>query len=141
MADALLDTNIVSELRKRQNADPAVRKWLDDQSDDELFLSVATFGEIRMGIERLRQRDPVQAAVLNGWALDLGTDYTERILDITREIFDRWGCLQAIRPIGAVDCLLAATAIEHDFTLVTRNIDDFRGLGVRLLNPFTGEKL
>lgn len=139
MNGSLMDTNVVSELRKGQKADKAVLQWLDDEPDEQLFLSVATFGEIRMGIERLRNRDALQAFILEKWLKALFSQYRERMFDVTLPIFEKWGYLQAIRPISPIDGLLAATALHHDLTLVTRNIDDFQGLGMRILNPFTGE--
>jgi toxin FitB len=139
VAGLLLDTNVVSELRKRQRADQGVMEWIHQQPDDELFLSVATFGEIRMGIERLRSRDPQQAAGLEAWAEAMESRFQSRMFDVTLKIFKLWGLLQAIRPISPIDCLLAATALHHDLTLVTRNLEDFKGLGLRVFNPFTGK--
>lgn len=139
MEGFLLDTNVVSELRKRRRADPAVIAWIQAQLDDELYLSAATLGEIRMGIERLRARDPQQAAELDRWEKSVRLQYRSRILDATVDIFERWGTLQSLRPVAAMDAVLAATALHHNLTLVTRNTDDFRGLGLRLLNPFTGQ--
>jgi toxin FitB len=139
VAGFLLDTNVVSELRKRQRADPGVTAWILGQPDEELFLSVATFGEIRKGIERLRPRDAKQAAGLETWAEALESRYQNRLFDVSLKIFKQWGLLQAIRPISPMDGLIAATAQHHDLTLVTRNVDDFEGLGLRVLNPFTGK--
>lgn len=139
MAGYLLDTNVVSELRKGRRADPGVVEWIEAQSDDELFLSVATFGEIRTGIERLRSRDPQQAVALETWAEALESRYHRRIVDVTLKVFKQWGLLQSIRPVSPIDGLLAATAVHHDLTLVSRNAKDFRDLGVRLLNPFSQE--
>ena len=139
MSGSLLDTNVVSELRKGRRAYPSVLKWIHEQPDEELFLSVATWGEIRMGIERLRPRDPKQAASLEGWADSLEAHYRSRLLDVTLEIFEKWGQLQAIRPLPAIDALLAATALHHDLTLVTRNVGDFRGMGLRVFDPFNEE--
>lgn len=136
MGKSLLDTNIVSELRKKGRANPGVIDWFRNQPDEDIFLSVATFGEIRMCIERLKPRDPQQAVALDRWADMLMAHYRGRMLDITLEVFEQWGLLQAIRPVPVLDGLLAATAIHHDLALVTRNVDDFCGLGVRLLNPF-----
>ncbi len=139
MAGFLLDTNVVSELRKRQRVDAGVMAWILEQPDEALYLSVATFGEIRKGIERLRPRDARQAAGLETWAETLESRYQSRLLDISLKIFKQWGLLQAIRPISPIDALIAATALHHDLTLVTRNIDDFEGLGLPVLNPFTGQ--
>lgn len=135
----LLDTNVVSELRKRQRADKGVVNWIYGQPDEDLFLSVATFGEIRTGIERLRPRDPQQAAGLEAWVEALESRYQNRLFDVTLKIFKQWGVLQAIRPLSPIDGLLAATALHHDLTLVTRNIGDFKDLGLRVFNPFTRE--
>lgn len=139
MAAFLLDTNVVTELRKRQRANSGVMGWIHQKLDHELYLSVATLGEIRMGIDRLHSRDPHQAARLEAWAEALEFRYQNRLLDITLKIFKQWGRLQAIRPISPIDGLLAATALHNDLTLVTRNLDDFKDLGLRVLNPFTGE--
>lgn len=139
MEGFLLDTNVVGELRKRGRANPHVLAWMQDQPDEELYLSAATMGEIRKGIERLRTRDPEQAAELDQWAETVRSQYRSRILDVTPEIFERWGVLQSMRPVAVMDAVLAATALHHNLTLVTRNTDDFRGLGLRLFNPFTGE--
>jgi hypothetical protein len=135
----LLDTNVVSELRKRGRANPDVLAWMQAQPDEQLYLSAATMGEIRMGIERLRKRDSKQAAELDQWAETVRSQYRSRILDATSEIFERWGVLQSMRPVAVMDAVLAATALHHNLTLVTRNTDDFRGLGLRLFNPFAGQ--
>ena len=139
MEGFLLDTNVVSELRKRGRTNPDVLAWIQAQSDDQLYLSAATMGEIRKGIERLRTRDPEQAAELDQWAETVRLQYRSRILDVTPEIFERWGVLQSIRPVAVMDAVLAATALHYDLTLVTRNTDDFSGLGLRLFNPFAGQ--
>jgi len=133
----LLDTNIVSELRKSSRANPKVLKWLDSQNTDELFLSVLVFGEIRKGVELARSRDPAKAASLERWLGELQADYGERLLPITPAISDRWGRLCAMRPIATIDGLMAATALENSLTLVTRNSPDVQHTGVVLLNPFT----
>ncbi len=132
----LLDTNIVSELRKGQKAHMSVLSWVHEQRDEELFISVATFGEIRMGIERLRSRDLNQVARLANWTDSLATQYRSRMLDVTLEIFEKWGQLQDIRPLPVIDAILAATVLHHDLTLVTRNVEDFRGLGLTVFDPF-----
>ena len=95
-------------------------------------------GEVRQGIERLRPRDPSRAAVYEAWLAVLGRDYRDRVLPITAEISEQWGRFNAVRTTSVVDGLMAATASVHDLTLVTRNVVDVSGTGVRLLNPFGG---
>jgi toxin FitB len=137
MSSWLLDTNIVSELRKGKRCDVRVLTWFESTEDFDLHLSVMTLGEIRKGIERLRIRDQKQAFILEVWLERLRSDFQDRILDISPAVADYWGRLQGIRPIPVVDAAIAATALEHDLTLVTRNTHDFEGLGLRVLNPFS----
>jgi predicted nucleic acid-binding protein len=131
----LLDTNIVSEARKR-TANPNVQAWLASVPGTELYLSVLVIGEIRQGIERLRRRDPAQAAVYETWLSTLLRDYAERIIPVTAEVAQEWGRLNVPDPLPVIDGLLAATAKVRGWTLVTRNTADLAGAGVRLLNPF-----
>ena len=131
----LLDTNVVSELRK-PSCDPHVRRWFRRNETRAFYVSVLMLGEIRCGVERLRPRDPQQAARLDAWLAQLHDTYAARRLPITVAIAERWGRLNAARPLSTVDSLLAATALEHDLTLVTRNVDDYAGTGVVLVNPF-----
>jgi hypothetical protein len=132
----LLDTNIVSELRKGSRANQAVLRWFASVAEGDLFLSVLVVGEIRCGIERIRKRDRAQATALERWLGDLVRDHGDRILEVTREIASRWGEMSAQQPISVVDGLLAATAAAHSLVLVTRNIRDVAGTGVKTLNPF-----
>ncbi|RCW42781.1 hypothetical protein DFQ14_10837 [Halopolyspora algeriensis] len=131
----LLDTNVVSELRRR-SPDPAVLSWLESVAADQLYLSVLTVGEISQGIARLQRRDPSQAAQLQHWLSELRSFYHDRIVPITAEVADRWGRLGAPDPVPVVDGLLAATAMVHGWTLVTRNVADVRKIDVAVLNPF-----
>lgn len=133
----LLDTNVVSELRKRERCDENVTAWYARVSDDEPFLSVLTLGEIRKGIELIRDHDPSQAVSLENWLRYVEQRYEDRTLSIDAAISDAWGRMYYIRNVSAVDGLLAATAQMHNLTLVTRNVDHFQGLGVELLNPFS----
>ena len=95
-------------------------------------------GEIRYGVERLRRRgDDRQAAILERWLDRLKTDFAERVLGISTAIAERWALLNAERPLGAIDGLIVATAIERDLTLVTRNRRSVAGTGVRLLDPWS----
>ena len=133
----LLDTNVVSELRKRDRCDENVAAWYTGVSGDELFLSVLVLGEIRRGIERIRDRDPQQCAALEQWLQEVTLRYAHRVLPIAERVSDVWGQFYYIRNVPVVDGLLAATAKVHNLTLVTRNIQDVQGLGVDLLNPFS----
>lgn len=133
----LLDTNVVSEIR-RKAPDPGVAAWFASVPADKLFLSVLVVGEIRQGIERLAQREPAQAEILERWLRQLVDGYGDRIIPVTVHIAEAWGCRNVPDPVPAVDGLMAATALVHDWTLVTRNVRDVASTGVRLLDPFTG---
>ena len=132
----LLDTNVVSELRKGARTNSGVRTWVDTVDTDSLFLSVLVVGELRQGLERVRRRDPASAEALERWLQRLVDDYDDRIIRIDIGVAELWGRLNVPEPLAAVDGLLAATALVHDLTLVTRNIHDVQRTGVRLLNPF-----
>ena len=136
MTGYLLDTNVISKLRKGNRADANLRAWFQSIPEEEFFLSVLVLGEVRSGIERIRSRDPVQAQALERWLLDLEVTYGDRIFPITNAIAHRWGRLSAGDPPSVVDCLMAATALENGLTLVTRNTDDVKRTGVKFLNPF-----
>jgi toxin FitB len=132
----LLDSNIVSELRKRERSNVGVREWFGGVDDGELFLSVLTLGELRRGIEAIHLRDRPRALVLNRWFHALVTEYEERILIVDRKVAEQWGRMNAAATLPAIDGLLAATAHVHDLTFVTRNTKDVARTGVPCLNPF-----
>ncbi|MGB6457217.1 MAG: type II toxin-antitoxin system VapC family toxin [Streptosporangiaceae bacterium] len=132
----LLDTNVVSEIRKRA-PDIGVAEWFAAVPADRLFLSVLVAGEIRQGIERLARRDPAQAEIFERWLSQLIGGYGDRLIPITERIAQVWGRLNVPDSVPVVDGLMAATALVHDWTLVTRNVDDVMSTGVRLLNPFS----
>lgn len=137
MRGYLLDTNVLSEIRKGpQRARPQVYQWWLGMRDQELFLSVITLGEIRKGIDRLGIRDVSQTLALERWLDEVKTTFRERVIDVSLAVAERWGKLQAMRSLPEVDALLAASVLEYDLTLVTRNEADFEGLGIRVLNPF-----
>src|SRR5580700_5101542 len=117
----LLDTCVVSELRK-PGINPGVSAWISGISANEAFLSVLTIGEIRSGIELNRLRNPTGAGNLERWLLGLETHYAERILPITTMVADRWGRLSPNQRLSVVDGLIAATGLEHQLTVVTRNV-------------------
>ena len=133
----LLDTNVLSELRK-STPDAGVAAWFDSVDSPQLHLSVLTVGEIRQGICRLQRRDRAQAAVFDQWLAGLLRAYSDRIVPVTAEVAEEWGRLNVPDPLPVVDGLLAATAKVHNWTLVTRNISDVANTGARLHNPFTG---
>lgn len=133
----LIDTNILSELQKGERADIGVRQWYATCDPDALFLSVLVVGEIRQGIERLRRRDPVQAGHLEKRLTDVLSMMQGRVLVVTENIAQRWGRINSPDPLPVIDGLLAATALEHGLTLVTRNVRDVARSGVALLNPFS----
>jgi toxin FitB len=132
----LLDTNVVSELRKGGRSNPNVLAWFQNVGEDELFLSVLVLGEIRSGIERIRKSDPLQAGALDRWLAGLEAAYSDRILPVTVAISDAWGRLSASDPLSVIDGLMAATALKSGLTLVTRNVQDVARTKVKLLNPF-----
>lgn len=132
----LIDTNVISEIRKGERADPNVAAWYDAVRGDSLYLSVLALGEIRRGIERKRPSDAAQAAALEKWLAAVYRGFGERILPVDRAVAEEWGRIAALRPVSVIDGLLAATARVHGLTLVTRNTADVRGLGASVLNPF-----
>jgi predicted nucleic acid-binding protein len=133
----LVDTNVIFELRKGSRCNSGVSTWFRQQSGDPVYLSVLVVGEIRRGIESLRRRDPIAAGALDGWLTKLSIEYAERILPVDATVAELWGRLNVPDTLPAVDSLLAATALVHGMTLVTRNLRDFERCGCALLNPFT----
>lgn len=132
----LIDTNVISEVRKGGRCDPRVAAWYKSVRDDELYLSVLVVGEIRQGVERLRPRNPHQAGALDDWLAQVTAGFGERVLAIDGRVAQEWGRLSARGKFPVVDALLAATAHAHGLTLVTRNVRDLERTGVRCLNPF-----
>jgi predicted nucleic acid-binding protein len=133
----LLDTNVVSELRKKERCAPKVSAWAATVPRNQDFLSVLVVGELVRGAMLKRRKDPQVADALARWIARLTHLYAERILPITLEIAQEWGRLSALRPIPPEDGLLAATALVHRLTLVTRNVKNVNGLEVSLLNPWS----
>ena len=136
----LLDTVVVSELRKvRPNA--GVVTYLKAQAADTLFLSVMTLGEIEAGIEKQRSASPDFATELSQWLMQTELQFAERILPVTPAIARLWGRLSVLSGNKGVDNLIAATALCHNLTVVTRNVKDFEAAGVQLVNPFIAAEL
>jgi predicted nucleic acid-binding protein len=132
----LLDTNVVSELRKRERCAPKVNAWAKSVEPNQNFLSVLVIGELKRGAILRRRTDRAAADALEHWITRLTHLYADRILPITLEIAEEWGRLSALRPMPPEDGLLAATAHVHRLTFVTRNTRNVEGLGVSVLNPW-----
>ena len=132
----LLDTNVLSELRKGARTDAGVARWFDAADEAQLFTSVLVIGEIRQGIESVRRRDARAARALDKWLRATVENYADRIIAIDREIAERWGELNVPDRLPTTDGLLAATALVHGLTVVTRNGADFERTGVEVIDPF-----
>lgn len=131
----LLDTNVLSELRRGSKCDPRVRSWAKSLGGQSCYISVLSLGEIRKGIEVLRRRSPDQVSAFENWLENLMTGYEEFILPVTEEVADQWGRLNAKQIQPVVDSLLAATAIHFRLIIATRNLADFPD-EVPKLNPW-----
>jgi toxin FitB len=131
----LLDTNVVSELRKR-SPDVNVAEWYDGVRSVELHLSILTLGEIRIGIERLRRKDAALAHSLDEWLRGLPVMYSSRIVGVDVATADEWGRLNVPDQLPVIDGLLAATAKTQGLTLVSRNTTDLSASGITVLDPF-----
>ncbi|MGH9544352.1 MAG: type II toxin-antitoxin system VapC family toxin [Terriglobales bacterium] len=130
----LLDTNVVSELRKPR-PHGAVVAWVTDQQEEQLFLSAVTLGELQAGIERTRRLDPIKASEIELWANQLAASY--QILSMDAMCFREWGRIIDRKPDELLeDAMIAATARVHHLIVATRNEGDFRRLDVRMFNPF-----
>ena len=132
----LLDTNVLSELRKGDRTDASVATWFGSVPGSDVYLSVVVLGEVRKGIEGARRRDPRAAEALDRWLAAVISGHAGRILPVDQAVADLWGRLNVPDPMPTIDGLLAATALVHDMTLVTRNTKDVARSGVALLNPF-----
>ena len=133
----LVDTNVISEARKGKKANPSVQAFFQKTDAGDIYLSVQTIGEIRRGQENIRHRgDLPQARKLEKWLELIITCYADRILNFDEECAQVWGRLMSPHHQHPIDKQIAAIALIHDLTVVTRNVDDFRGTGVVLHNPF-----
>lgn len=133
----LLDTNIISEIRKRDRCDARVARWVARTPVAEIGTSVVVLAEIRRGIELKRQRDPIQAAGLDRWFAQMRTGLGDRVLPIDEAIADIWARLNVPDRLPFIDGLLAATAKAHELILVTRNVADVARTGIQVLDPFS----
>ena len=140
MSGFLLDTNVLSEFNRRGEPDPLVHQWLEAADPDSLYVSVLTIGEIRLGVELLPPSK--RRSQLEQWLdRELPEWFEGRILPVDQSIADRWGLLRAQaqikgRPLAVIDGLLAATALQHNLTLVSRNVSDFSVVSLAVVNPW-----
>ena len=132
----LIDTMVLSELRRRQR-DPGVVAWIRNQRQEDCFLSVVSIGEIERGIARRRSADPAFAEQLAAWLDQLLRLHDQRLLPVDLATARRWGQLSADLGHDGADLLIAATALEHGLTVVTRNLRHFLPTGVATLNPWS----
>lgn len=135
----LIDTDVISELRKKERADPKVRDFFRQASDRDLplFLSAVTVGELRRGVELIRYRgDARQAGLLERWLDELLANYGDCVLAFDMDVAHVWGRLRVPHPENPLDKQIAATALLYDLTLVTGNTRHFEHTGIRLLDPF-----
>lgn len=133
----LLDTNVLSELRKGQRANSGVRAFFATLDSADIYLAVQTIGEIRRGLDNIRRRgDHVQADRLEVWLDAVVAEHARHILDFDLECAQLWGHLLSASPQHPIDKQIAAIGLIHDLTVATRNTADFAGTGVRLFDPF-----
>lgn len=136
----LVDTNVISEARKRAKANKGVQEFFKRAAKEQhaIFISVITVGELRRGVELIRHRgDTRQANLLEKWLTTVLDEYQDYILDIDYDVAQMWGRLRAPHAENALDKFIAATALIHNLTVVTRNDKDFAKSGIKILNPFT----
>jgi toxin FitB len=132
----LVDTNVISELRKGKRCNSNVAAWYDGVGEDQIFLSVLTIGELRRGIDSIPRRDTKTAFALNQWFGALTKTHQDRILIIDHAVAEEWGRINVPDPLPVIDGLLAATAKVYGLSLVTRNTKDIARTGASFLNPF-----
>lgn len=133
----LVDTNVISELRRGRNAAPHVAAWFASMPPERVFTSVIVLGEIRRGIELIANRDKPQAAILEKWYASMRERLGVRILPIDELIMTVWAKISVPDMLPVYDGLIAATALAHGLTVATRNTSDYRKAGVQVIDPWT----
>ena len=135
----LIDTDVISELRKKETTNPGVVAFFKEvsSSDAPLYLAAVTIGELRRGVELVRYRgDAKQAQMLERWLDALLADFGDSVLAFDADVAQVWGRLRVPHPENPLDKQIAATALIHDLVLITRNVKHFSATGVKLFNPF-----
>jgi predicted nucleic acid-binding protein len=133
----LIDTNVISEARKGKKANPGVIDFWEHVDAADVYLPAQTIGELRRGLENVRQRGDVrQTELLERWLELVTSQYVDRILSFDADCAQVWGRLMSPHPQHPIDKQIAAVALIYDLTIVTRNVDDFRDTGAKVLNPF-----
>ena len=136
----LIDTNVISELKRGRNADAAVAAWFGGIPPERLFTSVIVLGEIRRGIELIARRDKPQAAFLERWYMDMRTRLEDRVLAVDEAVVTIWSKISVPDMLPAYDGLIAATALAHGMAIVTRNALDYRHIGVEVIDPWAEKR-
>ncbi len=136
ICEFLLDTNIISEIRKRDRAHPNVAKWVARTPPKDVGTSVLVLAEIRRGIELKRRSDPEHAQSLDRWFTEMRARLGDRVLSIDEPVGDAWALLSVPDPLPLIDGLLAATAKVHGLPLVTRNVGEVARTGISVFDPF-----
>jgi predicted nucleic acid-binding protein len=135
----LLDTNVLSELRKERRAEPGVRAFYQATGWKLIHTSWIVIAEMRRGAALARLHDPAQANVLDDWIVYVLENLGDRVHPVDRRVAEAWATLMVPNPRSPLDALIAATALTHGLTLVTRNVRHFAGVGIALLDPWTFE--
>jgi predicted nucleic acid-binding protein len=131
----LIDTNVISEPRRTQ-PDPNVIAWFQQTDSTQVYISVLTIGELARGATKAARRDAAAGVRLHRWLGEIDAEYSDRMIAVDRDTATLWGKLTSARTMPMVDALLAATALVHGMTLVTRNVRDVLDTGVTILNPW-----
>ncbi|WP_075217207.1 type II toxin-antitoxin system VapC family toxin [Mongoliimonas terrestris] len=132
----LIDTNVLSEVRRGSRGNPGAVRWMLATDPELTVTSVVVLAELLHGVERLRRRDPTQHASLLSWYRSIRQGFGPRVYDVTEPIAVRWAEIMVPDRLPDLDALIAATALVHELTVVTRNVDDFERCGVKVFNPF-----
>jgi hypothetical protein len=136
----LVDTNVISELKRGRNAAPAVTAWFATVPAAQIFTSVVVLGEIRRGIELLARRDKPQAEMLERWYASMREQLGTRVLPVDEPVMVMWSRISVPDPLPSYDGLIAATALVHNVTVATRNTADFRRVGVAAVDPWSDKR-